>query len=538
MESEHDTEHPRRHGLEHHGIRNVGRIYWTPRTPVLYEQIIRRREGLVAHLGPIVVRTGHYTGRSPDDKFIVQEDESTDHIWWGKVNRPFEPSHFQALYHRLLAYLQGKDLFVQDCYVGTHPDYQLPIRVITEEAWQSLFARNMFVQIRDRDKLDQHRPEFRVLAFPHFHAVPEVDGTRSQAFIIVHFGEKTVLIGGTSYGGEIKKSLFTILNYLLPRRNVLSMHCSANVGAKGDVALFFGLSGTGKTSLSADPNRGLIGDDEHGWSDEGIFNFEGGCYAKVIHLSRQAEPDIYECTRRFGTILENVAVDQDSRQLDLDDESLTENTRACYPISHIPHCIRSGRGGHPQNVVLLTCDAFGVMPPVARLTTDQAMYHFVSGYTARVAGTERGLGEPEPTFSACFGAPFMALSPTVYASMFGDRIRKHSTKCWLINTGWLRGPYGVGERISIAHTRAIVTAVLSGALDDVPTRRDEVLALDVPTTCPGVPAEILDPRSTWSDPAAYDQSRLRVAAAFVENFRQFEGTVDRQVRDAGPRTSA
>ena len=534
MSNQHDTDHPQRHGLEHHGIRNVRRVYWTPRTPTLYEEVIRRDEGLLAHLGAIVVRTGHHTGRSPDDKFIVHEPSTADHIWWGKVNKGFEEQRFHSLYQRLLAYVQGRDLFVQDCFAGADPEYQIPIRIITEEAWQSLFARNMFIQMKDRSKLDEHRPLFRVLAFPHFHAVPEIDGTRSQAFVIVHFGERTIMIGGTSYGGEIKKSIFTILNYLLPRLEVLSMHCSANVGSRGDVAIFFGLSGTGKTSLSADPERRLIGDDEHGWSDRGIFNFEGGCYAKVIRLSPEAEPDIFECTRRFGTILENVAIDPDSRRLDLDDDSLTENTRACYPITHIPNCVREGFAGHPQNVVLLTCDAFGVMPPVAKLTPEQAMYHFLSGYTARTAGVEAGVSGTSATFSTCFGAPFMALAPTVYAQMFGERIRKHHAKCWLINTGWTRGPYGVGERISIADTRAIVRAALSGDLDNVPTWQEPTFGFQVPQVCPNVPPEIMNPRDTWADQAAYDSTLRHVAERFIENFQQFE-TAPADVRAAGPR---
>ncbi|NPV46655.1 MAG: phosphoenolpyruvate carboxykinase (ATP) [Armatimonadetes bacterium] len=531
---------PRRHGLEHHGFKNVGSVYWTPSTPTLYEQVVRRREGILCHLGPIAVRTGHHTGRSPDDKFVVHEPSSADHIWWGDVNRPFEQSRFDALYQRLMAYVQGRDLFIQDCYVGADPQYRMPIRVITETAWQSLFARNMFIQIRDRAKLDEHVPEFRVLAFPHFHAVPELDGTRSESFILVDFGQKTILIGGTSYAGEIKKSVFTILNYYLPAQEVLSMHCSANTGPRGDVALFFGLSGTGKTSLSADPERALIGDDEHGWSDNGIFNFEGGCYAKVIRLSPEAEPEIYQCTRRFGTILENVMVDNETRRVDLNDDTLTENTRAGYPISHLSNVVKDGLGGHPENIVLLTCDAFGVMPPIARLTTEQAMYQFLSGYTARVAGTEKGMGkEPKETFSACFGAPFMARPPTVYAEMFGQRIRKHGAKCWLINTGW-QGGSAVdeehGRRISIAHTRALVRAALSGQLDDVPTETDPYFGLAVPTSCPGVPNSILRPRDTWYDPAAYDVQAERLVSLFEKNIAKFAGTVSREVLDAGPKT--
>jgi phosphoenolpyruvate carboxykinase (ATP) len=376
-----------------------------------------------------------------------------------------------------------------------------------------------------------------VLCFPRFHAIPEIDNTNTETFIIVNFAEKTVIIGGTSYGGEIKKSVFTILNYLLPQSSVLSMHCSANVGSDGDVALFFGLSGTGKTSLSADPERILIGDDEHGWGDDGIFNFEGGCYAKVIRLSPEAEPEIYECTRRFGTVLENVAIDSESRRLDLDDESLTENTRACYPLTHLNNVVRSGRAGHPDNVVLLTCDAFGVMPPIARLTQEQAMYHFLSGYTARVAGTERGVSEPKTTFSACFGAPFMALPPTIYTNMFGERIREHNVKCWLVNTGWIAGPYGVGHRIDIASTRAIIRAALSGDLDSVPTRQDPVFGFSVPTGCPGIDSKLLSPREMWKKPEDYDRAAARLAAAFRNNEREFEGGLSPEVKAAGPHTS-
>jgi len=523
-----------KHGLEHHGFRNMGRVYWTLNTPALYERVVRRREGLIAHLGPVVVRTGDHTGRSPNAKFIVHESSSSDHIWWGDVNRPFDEQHYKQLYSRLLAYIQGKDIFVQDCRVGAHLSYQLPIRIITEDAWQSLFARNMFIQIKGRDELMEHVPEFRVLCFPRFHAIPEIDHTNSETFIVVNFGEKTILIGGTAYGGEIKKSIFTILNYLLPRTQVLSMHCSANVGKRGDTALFFGLSGTGKTSLSADPERALIGDDEHGWGDDGIFNFEGGCYAKVIRLSSEAEPHIYECTRRFGTVLENVAIDTDTRRLDLDDDSLTENTRACYPITHLPNAIRDGRGAHPENVVLLTCDAFGILPPVARLTPEQAMYHFLSGYTAKVAGTEKGIDEPQATFSACFGAPFMALPPTVYADMFGERIRKHKSRCWLVNTGWIGGPYGVGHRIDIASTRAIVSAALSGDLDNVPMIQDPNFGFQVPEACPGIDPKLLRPRETWQKPEEYDRMAKELAGRFGQNLKQFEGNMAEEIKGGGP----
>lgn len=532
---EHDAP---RHGLEHHGIRNVGRVYWSLTTPELYEQVIRRREGHLVHLGPIVVRTGHTTGRSPDDKFIVEEPTSKDNIHWdGKVNRPLSEENYWKLHDLMLTYIQGKDLFVQDCYVGADPRYRIPIRIITEDAWQSLFARNMFIQIKNRQELMNHVPEFRVICLPGLHAQPpEKYGVNSETFIVVHFGQKTILIGATRYGGEIKKSIFTILNYLLPLNKVLSMHCSANVGYRGDVALFFGLSGTGKTTLSADPERALIGDDEHGWSEEGIFNFEGGCYAKVIRLSREAEPAIYECTRKFGTIMENVMVDFETRRVDLNDDSLTENTRAAYPISHLSNIVREGVAGHPQNIVFLTCDAFGVMPPVSRLTPAQAMYHFLAGYTAKVAGTERGVEEPQATFSACFGAPFMALHPGVYARMLGERIAQHKTKCWLVNTGWTGGPYGIGHRMDIAVTRAIIRALLSGDLDKVEMREEPYFGLQVPTACPEINAALLDPRNTWTDREAYDRTAQDLCARFNANFQKFAGAdVPPEVEKAGPR---
>ena len=520
-------------GLEPHGIRNINAVYWNLSTPRLYEEAIRRREGRLAHLGPLVVRTGQYTGRSPNDKFIVREPSSLDKIWWGKVNQPMTPDTFEALRRRMLAYLQGKDLFVQDCFAGADPAYRLPIRVITETAWHNLFARNIFIQAKPAE-LAAHVPQFTVLHTPNFHAIPELDSTRSEVFVVINFGQRLVLIGGTQYAGEIKKSIFTVLNYLLPQQNVLSMHCSANSGPEGDVAIFFGLSGTGKTTLSADPTRTLIGDDEHGWSERGVFNFEGGCYAKVIHLSAQAEPEIYQTTRRFGTILENVAFDSATGRLDLDDDSLTENTRAAYPISHIPNATRAGVGGHPANIIMLTADAFGVLPPLARLTPAQAMYYFLSGYTAKVAGTEKGVTEPQATFSTCFGAPFMALAPTVYARLLGEKIARHRVHVWLVNTGWSGGPYGVGTRMPIAHTRAMVHAALNGALRDVPTRPDPIFGVAVPTACPGVPAEVLNPRATWDDPAAYDAQARKLAAMFVENFAAYTDQVAPEVCAAGP----
>jgi phosphoenolpyruvate carboxykinase (ATP) len=435
----------------------------------------------------------------------------------------------------LLAYLQLKDVFVQDCFAGADPQYQIPIRVITESAWHSLFARNMFIQAQE-DQYPDFIPEFTVINTPRFHAVPSIDITNSEVYVIVDFGKKLVIIGGSSYAGEIKKSVFTILNYLLPLERVLSMHCSANVGKNDDVALFFGLSGTGKTTLSADARRRLIGDDEHGWSDRGIFNFEGGCYAKVIRLSAEAEPEIYQTTRRFGTILENVAIDTSHRRIDLDDDLLTENTRAAYPISHIPNCVREGLADHPTHIIFLTADAFGVMPPVAKLTPQQTMYHFLSGYTAKVAGTEKGVIEPQATFSTCFGAPFMALHPTVYARLLGEKIEKHQVRCWLVNTGWTGGPYGVGHRIKIAYTRAMVNAALDGSLEDSGFELDPIFGVQVPAACCDVPDAVLRPRQTWQDKSAYDQQARQLAGMFAENFQQFEDMVGEDVRSAGPKT--
>jgi phosphoenolpyruvate carboxykinase (ATP) len=524
-----------KYGLDNHGIVNVNDAYWNLSTPALYEQTVRRREGVVAHLGPLVVRTGHHTGRSPNDKFIVREPSSQDNIWWGDVNRAFDPERFDQLYTRLLAYLQLKDVYVQDCFAGADPQYQIPVRVITESAWHSLFARNMFI-LAEPDQYPDFKPEFTIIDTPRFHAVPSLDETNSEVYIIVHFGKKLVIIGGSSYAGEIKKSVFTILNYLLPLEDVLSMHCSANIGENDDVALFFGLSGTGKTTLSADPHRRLIGDDEHGWSDRGIFNFEGGCYAKVIRLSPEDEPEIYQTTRRFGTILENVAIDTTSRRVDLDNDLLTENTRAAYPITHIPNCVRSGMAGHPNHIIFLTADAFGVMPPISKLTPEQTMYHFLAGYTAKVAGTEKGVVEPQATFSTCFGAPFMALHPTVYARLLGEKIEKHQVQCWLVNTGWTGGPYGVGHRMKIGYTRAMVNAALSGDLDSASFEPDPIFGVYVPAACCDVPADVLKPRNNWEDKAAFDQQARKLAQMFAGNFRPFEDMVDEGVRAEGPKT--
>ena len=523
------------YGLDKHGIYNVGSIFWNLTTPMLYEEVVRRREGLISHNGPLVVRTGHYTGRSPNDKFIVREPTTDKDIWWGKVNKAMPPENFDRLHARVLANIQGKDLYIQDCYAGADENYRVPIRIINEYSWHNLFARNMFIQINDPEKYRTFVPEFTIIDLPRFHALPEQDGTNSEAFIIVNFGKKMILIGATSYAGEIKKSVFTILNYLLPSKQVLSMHCAANVGKKGDVALFFGLSGTGKTTLSADPTRRLIGDDEHGWSDRGIFNFEGGCYAKAIRLSKKAEPEIYEITHRFGTVLENVTIDYNTRRINLDDDSLTENTRAAYTISRIPNAELSGMGDHPKNIIMLAADAFGVLPPVSKLSSEQAIYHFLSGYTAKVAGTEKGVTEPQATFSTCFGAPFMALRPSIYGNLLGEKIRKYKAVCWLVNTGWTGGAFGTGKRISIAHTRAIISSILDDKFNNVETRVDPIFGLHVPVSCDGIPPEILNPKNTWPNKDEYDEKARDLANRFRINFETADFNVGPEIKAAGPK---
>ncbi|MDH5803968.1 MAG: phosphoenolpyruvate carboxykinase [Gemmatimonadota bacterium] len=501
--------------------------------PALYEAAISREEGQLVAGGPFAANTTPHTGRSPNDKFVVKEPGSEADVWWGKVNQPMEMANWDALHQDVTEFLSRQDLFVQDLFAGADPDVRVPVRFITTNAWHTLFVNNMFIR-PSGEELDGFEPGFTVLHAPEFRASPERHGTNSSTFIVVNFAARTILIGGTRYAGEMKKSMFTILNYLYPKDGTLSMHCSANVGDDGDVAIFFGLSGTGKTTLSADPTRGLIGDDEHGWNDNGVFNFEGGCYAKVIRLSPEGEPEIYATTKRFGTILENVVIDPYTREIDLDDDSITENTRASYPIEFIPNYVPSGRAGHPQNVVFLTADAFGVLPPVSKLTPDQAMYHFLSGYTAKVAGTERGVTEPQATFSACFGAPFLPLPPGTYAKMLGERLAKHGAQCWLINTGWTGGPHGVGSRMSLAHTRTMVRATLDGTLKDAPTRIDPVFGVEVPTEIPGVPSEVLNPKSTWKDGNAYDEQAKKLASMFVDNFKKFEDQVTDAVVKAGP----
>ncbi len=516
------------------GDTKLGRIHWNLGTAALYEEAVRRGEGTVAETGPLVCVTGAHTGRSPNDKFLVREPSSDGDVWWGKVNRPVESAQFDLLYDHMMRTLDGKDLFVQDCHAGADPAHRLPVRIITEQAWHSLFARTMFLEQPAGTPPGGHAPEFTVISAPSMKADPARHGTQSDVSIFLNFARKLVLIGGTSYAGEIKKSIFTVMNYLLPLSDVMPMHCSANSGPGGDAALFFGLSGTGKTTLSSDPRRRLIGDDEHGWTSHGIFNFEGGCYAKMIRLSAEAEPDIYATTQRFGTVLENVVLDPVTRRLDLDDDSLTENTRGAYPISYIDNWEPSGQGGHPANIVMLTADAFGVLPPISRLTAAGAMYHFLSGYTAKVAGTEKGVTEPQATFSACFGAPFMVHHPTVYARLLGERIAAHGANVWLVNTGWTGGSYGVGSRIQIGDTRAMITAALSGALDDARFEPDPVFNVDVPKLVPDVSPEVLHPRTNWSDGVAYDAQARRLAGMFAENFKSFEAEVDEAVRHAGP----
>jgi phosphoenolpyruvate carboxykinase (ATP) len=523
-------------GLENLGLNNLHKVYWNLPTEALYEEIIFRSEARISYQGPVVVNTGQHTARAANDKFVVREASTEDKVWWGQYNRPYSPEKFDELFSRLQGFLQGRDLFIQDCFGGADPEYRLPIRIVTEYAWHSLFARNMFIKPETNEAYRRHIPEFTVICIPSFKAFPQIDGTPSNTFIVVNFAQKLCIIGNTGYSGEIKKSIFTVLNYLLPLEGVMTMHCSANVGSAGDVALFFGLSGTGKTTLSADPRRRLIGDDEHGWSEQGVFNFEDGCYAKVIELSETAEPQIYACTKRFGTILENVIYDPVTRRIDLNDDSRTENTRASYPLTYINNAVPEKTGGHPKNIILLTCDASGVMPPIAKLTPDQALYHFISGYTSKIAGTEIGLGaEPEITFSTCFGAPFMVHFPWFYADLLKRKILRHSVNCWLVNTGWVGGAYGVGKRISIRYTRDLLNAALSGELLNVEYYTDPVFGFLVPSSCPGVPESVLYPAKSWPNEEQYLLKSRQLAERFIENFKKFESPETEGLKDVGPK---
>jgi phosphoenolpyruvate carboxykinase (ATP) len=503
-------------------------------TAELYEHAVRAGEGMIAAEGPLVVRTGRHTGRSPQDKFIVRERSSDAKIWWGEVNRPMSEPNYERLRARLLEYIADRDLYAQDCFIGAVPEHRRSLRVYTETAWASIFARNLFRR-PSRAELRGFRPNFTIINVPSFKADPATEGTRSETAILLHLKRMEIIIVGTEYAGEIKKGAFTVMNYFMPDEGVLPMHSAVNVGAAGDSVVFFGLSGTGKTTLSADPQRTLVGDDEHGWGDDVVFNFEGGCYAKTIRLSPMYEPDIFQTTRRFGTILENVALDPLTRELDLDSDRITENTRGAYPLHFIGNASTTGIATQPKHVVLLTADAFGVLPPISRLTHDQAMYHFVSGYTAKLAGTEIGVKEPKATFSACFGAPFMPRHPGEYARMLGERLGRTDVPVWLVNTGWTGGPYGTGERMNIDHTRSMVRAALSGALDGVPTTTDPIFRIEVPTSCPDVPARFLQPRSTWPDLDAYDRQARMLARMFAENFALYADGLPAAVREAGPR---
>lgn len=505
-------------------------VYYNLTPAELVEMALERKEGKLTSNGALSVSTGKYTGRSPNDKFIVDIPSVHTHIAWG-ANKPFSADKFDQLYNRMMAYIQNRELFVFDGFGGADSDYRIAVRFINEFAWQNLFVHQLFVRPETGQKLS---PEFKVICLPGFKAIPAIDGTNSEAFIVLNFERNMVLIGGTHYAGEMKKSIFTVMNYRLPLKGIMSMHCSANAGAQGDSALFFGLSGTGKTTLSADPSRQLIGDDEHGWSENGIFNIEGGCYAKCIHLSKSTEPQIWDAIR-FGTVLENVYIDEETRKPDYDNDSITENSRAAYPIDYIPNAMIPSTAGHPKSIVFLTADAFGVLPPIAKLTKEQAMYHFLSGYTSKLAGTERGVTEPEATFSTCFGAPFLPLSPLVYAKLLGDKLEKHNTNVFLINTGWSGGPYGVGKRMKLSYTRAMVTAAVEGKLDHVSWELDPIFNVYIPTECPDVPTEVLNPRNTWADKAAYDSQAHQLAQLFTKNFTKFKGDIPEEIIAAGPK---
>lgn len=525
---------PKEHDLGKIGLQNVDSAFWNLTPAELVEETIIQGLGVLSNTGALAIDTGEFTGRSPKDRFIVEDEITRDAVWWGDINIKFDAAKFDALYNRMCAYLTARDVYVKDAAVCDHDDYRMPLRVVTELPWSSLFADNMFLRLKPQEIADA-TPEWTVVCAPGFKADPAVDGTRQANFAIINFTRKMAIVGGTGYTGEIKKGIFSTLNFLLPHfKNVLPMHCSANIGKDGDTAVFFGLSGTGKTTLSSDPNRGLIGDDEHGWSDEGVFNFEGGCYAKCINLTEEQEPQIYNAIK-FGALLENIVFHEDSSEPDYTDKTKTENTRVSYPIEHIANAVTPSQGGVPKNIFFLTADAFGVLPPISKLSPAQASYHFISGYTAKVAGTEAGITEPVSAFSACFGAPFMPLHPGKYAEMLAEKIKKHGTKVWLINTGWSGGSYGTGSRIKLRYTRAMITAALEGKLDNVEYRAHRVFGLEMPTSCPEVPAEILSPRHSWKDMEAYDVKANLLAEKFINNFKKFEDGVSQEIRDAAPK---
>lgn len=524
-------------GLDNHGLYRIDPIYWNLPVPALVEEAVFRGEGKLVNGGAFQVYTGKWTARAANDKYFVMEESSQQNIDWGSYNRPMTEEKFNAMFGRLQAYWQGEELFVQDVYSGADPDYRLPVRIITEHAWSSFFVRNMFLAETDLARMKEFVPDFTVMVAPSFKLDPRIDGTLSETAIVINFERKLAVIAGTHYAGEIKKSVFTIMNYLMPLQDVMSMHCSANLGKNGDVALFFGLSGTGKTTLSADPKRFLIGDDEHGWSDGGVFNYEAGCYAKAIRLSAESEPEIHACTYKFGTILENVIFDPSSRQIDLDDARLTENTRMSYPLEFIPNAIKTKMAtSQPKNIIFLTADAQGVMPPIAKLSMEQAIYHFISGYTSKIAGTELGLGiEPEITFSACFGAPFMVHHPYFYANLLRKKAEQCNANIWLVNTGWVGGKFGVGKRISIKHTRNMLNAALDGELDKVKYRKDELFGFEIPLTCPSVPDDVFDPANAWGDKKDYWRKYDALAARYIENFKLFTDGIPKEIVKSGPK---
>lgn len=532
MKTDYHKQPKSKFGLDYLGLKNTNEVLWNLSPSELYEQALCNGEAALTNKHALLVHTGQYTGRSPKDKFTVDEPSTRDEIAWGGFNQSISSEVFDRMHKKVTDYLNDKKLYVKDLYCGADPKYRLNVRVVSEAAYHGLFAHNMFINPSDEELVD-HEPGFTVMAAPNFKADPEKDGTRSSTFILCSFEKKMILIGGTLYSGEVKKGIFAVMNYLLPKKKIMAMHCSANMDKDGKTAVFFGLSGTGKTTLSADSDKILIGDDEHGWSDDGIFNFEGGCYAKTINLSPEKEPEIYQTTQMPGTILENVVVDK-NREPDFDDDSLTQNTRCAYPISFIPNASDTGIGGHPENVIFLTADAFGVLPPISKLTPEQAMYHFISGYTAKVAGTERGVTEPQATFSACFGAPFMPLHPTVYAELLAEKIRKHNANVWLVNTGWTGGMYGKGSRMKLSHTRKMLSEAVAGNLDSGEFETEPVFGLNIPKALEGVPTEVLRPRNTWQDKEAYDKKAAQLAGMFKENFKQFEDHASKEILGAGP----